>query len=246
MTDITPQQALIEKVLKAATESGYVQKDSKHGQGYKYADDEAISEKFRTAMIANGVLVFPEELEFADIRVTQPEGEKTPQVLVSVRGFLAVTDGAASFKVASLGQGLDKGDKAIYKAMTGFKKYGYRHAVMMVTGDDPEAPRDDEVVSSGEKKSTRRNSSTKATEPKAEEANDPQTTLASRKQQDELKQLMADNGLTKDEMSVLRQAHTDKSKSSEFTVADYEAMKNAIVATGQVKEAAGEGSEVIQ
>jgi hypothetical protein len=113
------------------------------------------------------------------------------------------------------------------------------------------ANKQDEVVSDKPKESARRTSrSTKVATPTPLESGpaevNPETDLASRNQQDELKSLAAEHGLTKDEMSVLRKAHTDKAKSSEFTVSDYEAMKNAIVATGQIKTAAGEGSEVIQ
>lgn len=243
MTEITPSQALINRILIAAKESGYVQKSSRHGQGYKYADDEAITTKFRDAMIAAGVLVFPEEVELVDIKVIEEDPKpKVPNVLVTIRGFFAVTDGGATLKVASLGQGLDRGDKAIYKAMTGFKKYAYRHLVMMATGDDPEATREDEVASDQPKESTRRNSR-KAADPQPA---DPATTLAAREQQDELKALADEHGVTRDEMSVLRKAHTDKAKSSEFTVADYEAMKNAIVESGAVKAAAGEGAAIVQ
>lgn len=230
MTDVQPTQALVSKVIAAAKESGYVQKDSSHAQGYKYADDEAITTKFRNAMIDQGVLVYPEAMEFRDIQVfPHADGVKAPNVLVSIIGHLAVTDGAASLRVASLGQGIDRGDKAIYKAMTGFKKYGYRHLVMMATGDDPEKSRDDEI------------STNQAVSRPAEQGRSRNTApqLATKEQHDELKALRTQFGLSADEMTALRKANTDKAKPSEFTVADFEAMKKAINEAGTIKQATG-------
>lgn len=62
---------------------------------------------------------------------------------------------------------------------------------------------------------------------------------ASKAQQDELKALAAEYSMSKEEMSALRKAHTDKAKSSEFTVKDYNAMKVAIVESGKIKAATG-------
>jgi hypothetical protein len=41
------------------------------------------------------------------------------------------------------GQGLDSGDKAPYKAMTGALKYALLQSFLLATGDDPEADRGD-------------------------------------------------------------------------------------------------------
>lgn len=244
MADTTPGQMLLDKVLAAAKESGYVQKDGTHAQGYGYVTDEATTTKFRNAMIDAGVLCFPEEMEFHDIQVF-PHETKAPNVLVSIRGHFAVTDGNASLRVASLGQGIDRGDKAVYKAMTGFKKYGYRHLVMMATGDDPEQSREDEVASTARSGERNRKRSTNGAVSQQGEQADSGNTPATKAQQDELKDLAKQNNLDKNEMTNLRKAHTDKEKSSQFTQADFEAMRKAIIETGKVKAAAGAGAEVV-
>lgn len=141
----TVAKTLHEKFLAAAQEAGFVSKSSQNTQQhYKFAGDEAISNKFREAMLKQGLLAYPTDIKFDEIQTIARDGKDTPNVLVSISGYLTITDGAESIMVASLGQGMDVGDKAAYKALTGFKKYAYRMAVMMVTGDDPEIARADE------------------------------------------------------------------------------------------------------
>ena len=142
-------KTLHEKLLAAAADAGYVQKSSRNeGQRYNYAGDEAITEKFREALLKNGLLAYPDNLEFVEIQTLPRDGKDTPNVLVHVKGNYVISDGTDSIYVQSLGSGIDVGDKAVYKALTGFRKYAFRNAVMMATGDDPEAARDDEKPSS--------------------------------------------------------------------------------------------------
>lgn len=58
-------------------------------------------------------------------------------------------------------------------------------------------------------------------------------------QREELKQLADSYGLTKEELGILRKSHTNKAKSSEFTVADIKKMTAAITEAGKVKQATG-------
>ena len=133
------KKSLHERVLAAAAAAGYVQKTGHNPQGWKFAGDEAISEKFREALLAEGLLCYPNAIKYDEITILPRQGKDVPNVLVSCSGEFVITDGIASIVVAALGQGMDVGDKAAYKALTGMKKYAYRMAVMMVTGDDPDS-----------------------------------------------------------------------------------------------------------
>lgn len=234
-TQTSPGQFLVEKVLAAALDSGYVQKASKHGQGYNYADDEAITTKFRDAMLGQGVLVFPEEIEVKHIQVFEdPRGEKAPNVLVTIGGHFTVTDGAAAFKVSSLGQGIDRGDKAVYKAMTGFKKYAYRHLVMMATGDDPEQTRDDEQ----QPRST--NSAVSQQVKQADSGNktaDPK--LATQAQKNLIRAKAREAGITDEELKALRLSVTGKQSSAQFTKDDVDVMLKGIESAAAAKALTG-------
>ena len=233
-TQTTPAQLLVNKVLGAAAESGYVQKAGKHGQGYMYADDEAITTKFREAMLSQGVLVFPEEIEVKHIQVFEDPQGKAPNVLVTIGGHFTVTDGGATFKVSSLGQGLDRGDKAIYKAMTGFKKYAYRHLVMMATGDDPEQARDDEVAG------------TKAVAQQAARSSNVAETLpnqnakpATQAQKNLIRAKAREAGITDEELKALRLSVTGKQSSAQFTSGDVDAMLTGIQSAAEAKRLTG-------
>jgi len=50
----------------------------------------------------------------------------------------AVHEDGSCAQVTSYGEGIDKGDKAIYKAITGARKYGVAMLLGLVTTDDPE------------------------------------------------------------------------------------------------------------
>ncbi len=236
----TPSQLLIEKVLAAAMESGYVQKAQTHGQGYKYADDEAITTKFRDAMLSQGVLVFPEEMAVTDLRVFEDANGKAPNVLVTMGGHFTVTDGAATFRVSSLGQGLDRGDKAIYKAMTGFKKYAYRHLVMMATGDDPEQTREDEkpgfraAVNASISKAA--DQADVAYAPPAAPVNSDEATTA---QKNLLRAKAREAGLTDEERKAVLLAATGKHSFKGLLRSDVDKMLQAIESAAQAKTLTG-------
>ena len=50
-------------------------------------------------------------------------------------------DTAEEITVKTAGEGLDSGDKAPYKAMTGALKYALLQSFLLATGDDPEDER---------------------------------------------------------------------------------------------------------
>lgn len=225
---------LHDKLVVAAGEAGYVQKGSQHAQGYAYADDEAITVRFRNAMLKQGILVYPTRLEVLSSVVIERNGKDVPNVLVTLVGDFTVTDGKTSFTTSGVGQGIDIGDKGVPKALTGLKKYVYRFLVMMATGDDPEIAREDEVGGT----IAAPNISTSGTKAKA----DPKPTAdktATKAQRDKVFAKGNEAGLTKDEMKALRERVTDKPSSTQFTNKDIDAMLAAIEEAGKAKAATG-------
>lgn len=59
---------------------------------------------------------------------------------VNVRFTFHDGDSEETLEVQSMGQGHDKGDKGIYKAITGASKYMLLKNFLLPTGDDAEAP----------------------------------------------------------------------------------------------------------
>jgi hypothetical protein len=59
--------------------------------------------------------------------------------LSTVYGTLMFTDGNEQYSIGLLGTGADKGDKGIYKAMTGAVRYALWKTFLIPTGDEPDA-----------------------------------------------------------------------------------------------------------
>src|SRR3989304_1981283 len=246
MTDKTP--GLHEKVLAAAKEAGYVQKSSRNTvQSYNFAGDEAISAKFRDAMLDQGVLVYPSKIDFESITPIAREGKDTPNVLGHVRGAFTVTDGAEAFTVESLGAGMDVGDKAVYKALTGFKKYAYRMLVMMVTGDDPAAS-GNAASGSAASRATGTDSGDAANGAQDGSVKPVKGTPvpATQAQKNKVRAEQHKIGLTDAQLGDLRKKVTGKLTSKDFTDRDISAMLDAmkdpvilaaVVSGGEVVEA---------
>ena len=113
--------------------------------GYDYASDEDILSACQPAMVEQGLSLIPIE------HTAHSDG---PRLDLTARYLLTHTSGQC-IEVSAIGCGIDKGDKAIYKALTGAQKYLLRHLFSIpVGGDDPDAsspppPADDRPAPTG-------------------------------------------------------------------------------------------------
>lgn len=229
---MTEALSLHDKLVKAAGEAGYVQKSERNtAQGYNYAGDEAITTEFRQAVLKQGVLVYPVDIEVGDIREFARQGKDVPNVLVTLRGTFKVTDGASEFFTSGVGQGIDIGDKAIYKALTGLKKYVYRFLLMMATGDDPEKS-DEPAV----------RSSSRGTATKVERSEGPR--LSTAEQRNEIKALAERAGLSTDQLKALRANHSKAATPAQMTADEATALLEEIKVLAAAVTATGGEAEV--
>ena len=123
MSDLTT------KLAEVMAEVGYVKKDAVNDfHKYRYASAEAVLKKVNAALSSRGIAVATqaELLHYADNHAV-------------VRLSLSFTDGPDSITAQGLGEGSDKGDKAVMKADTAALKYALANAFMISWGDDPEA-----------------------------------------------------------------------------------------------------------
>jgi hypothetical protein len=115
----------------AMAESGYVQKTGRNEyHQYSYASEADLMESLRPALVKHGLMLIP------DIQRTDIQGTRT---FVYIDYTLCHTSGATFGPIGGIGEGMDKGDKALYKAITGAHKYMYYKLFAIATGDDPEA-----------------------------------------------------------------------------------------------------------
>jgi hypothetical protein len=125
---MTDEKTLAQKLSDVMAEVGYVRKDATNAfHKYKYASAEAVLKKVNAALSSRGVAV--------GSLATVAHYEKGHAV---VRLRLEFHDGNAVIAVEGLGEGSDKGDKAIMKANTAALKYALANAFMISWGDDPE------------------------------------------------------------------------------------------------------------
>lgn len=134
---------LTTKLLAASLRVSNVEKKGRNDQQkYDYAKAEDVAAVAYDALTAEGLLVEFEILDSSEIQITSAKGSHG--MIVTVSGQLVITDpetGDVATRAAR-GSGSDyPGDKAIYKAMTGARKYALIHLLGINIGDDPDEER---------------------------------------------------------------------------------------------------------
>lgn len=144
----------IKKCFKAnACWKGVLQKDSINTyDNYKYFS-EAQYKKLFTELFSKVRL----ELKFTELAYDTFEGSAKQSNGRMPRLEFTLFDCETGFyeKTCITGEGIDKGDKAGYKAYTGALKYYLANTFMVATGDDPEKETPDENMNTKRFKSNK-------------------------------------------------------------------------------------------
>ena len=124
------------KLRKALAEKGVMKKGGTNAfDKYTYFSEAQYKELFTELFSAHGL-----ELKFTELAYDCFEGSekqangRMPKLMFS----LIDTDTGFYEETIITGEGIDKGDKAGYKAYTGALKYFLADTFMVATGDDPE------------------------------------------------------------------------------------------------------------
>lgn len=147
----TGSVGLRKKLLAIMADCSYIKKDKRNlAQGYNYASEAAIKEKVQPALVRHGVLFQcdPVTLEERLIERTTKDGRPVLESLVKCQFHYCFEDVETGEKREGtfFGTGLDGGDKALYKAITGAAKYILTTTFLIPTGDDPEEISGEEKV----------------------------------------------------------------------------------------------------
>lgn len=121
---------------KALKEKGVLQKGGKNDfDRYTYFSEAQYKALFTELFSANGL-----ELKFDELDYLTFEGsEKQANGRMPRLEFTLFDIDTGFFEKTNItGEGIDKGDKAGYKAYTGALKYYLANTFMVATGDDPE------------------------------------------------------------------------------------------------------------
>ena len=153
------EHTLAKKLAEVSREVAYVQKDATNSfQKYKYASAEAVLKKVNEALSSRNIaLSTSAEL----VQYHQGDSKSSNVAIVSITLRFIDGDTSEVIAVQGLGQGADKGDKAVMKANTAALKYAYANAFTISWGDDPEATNENGESKPRKKKATKKNGSFK-------------------------------------------------------------------------------------
>ncbi len=128
--------ALVRRRLAYVQKRGYNQRSN-----YNYVTAADIAGAVGDILAELGVVVVPrlESISHEPAQTGRAEAEHVARVVMTYT-FMDV-DTAEEISVKVAGEGLDPGDKAPYKAMTGALKYALLQSFLLATGDDPEEER---------------------------------------------------------------------------------------------------------
>jgi len=135
---------LHQKMAEVRRRLGYIQKRGHNERfNYSYVTAADIAGAVGDLLSELGVVVVPtlESITYEPARTTNGQVERVAHVVMTYRFTDIDTGEAVTVKVP--GEGLDAGDKAPYKAMTGALKYALLQSFLLATGDDPEDDRAD-------------------------------------------------------------------------------------------------------
>src|ERR1039457_1884612 len=132
-----------QKLAEVRRRIGYVQKRGHNERfNYSYVTAADIAGSIGDILAELGVVVIP-TLEDISYELAVGRGEATRMARVVMAYTFADVDSGEEIVAKVAGQGLDPGDKAPYKAMTGALKYALLQSFLLATGDDPEDERVD-------------------------------------------------------------------------------------------------------
>lgn len=129
------KKGLKQKLFNIMEAIDYIQKDKTNDfHHYNYASERAIKEKVHEQLVKEKVLFF------FNIASQKRDGNNT--TIDVVYRFVDV-ESSDFFEGTFAGSGEDKGDKGLYKAITGSIKYILTSTFLIPTGDDPEEEKAD-------------------------------------------------------------------------------------------------------
>jgi hypothetical protein len=135
---------LPQKLGEVRRRIGYIQKRGYNDRyNYSYVSAADIAGMVGDILAELGVVVIPrlESITYEPFTPGRPDSVRVAHVIMAYAFTDVNTGEEMTARVA--GEGLDPGDKAPYKAMTGALKYALLQSFLLATGDDPEDERAD-------------------------------------------------------------------------------------------------------
>jgi hypothetical protein len=146
------QLNLRQKLAEVRRRLGYIQKRGfNETNNYSYVTAADLAGAVGDILAELGVVIVPrlESIAYEPGAVGRSEVARAAQVVMAYT--FADVDSGDEITTRVAGQGLDAGDKAPYKAMTGALKYALLQSFLLATGDDPEEERINHTSGNGDR-----------------------------------------------------------------------------------------------
>lgn len=132
-------QEIATALAKAQAEFKSVAKSGQNNQqGYRYPVLDDYMAVVKPSLAKHGLALTSSVEDISELETRETRsGSKQYGVRVRVVTRLLHASGQW-IEVGAWGEGLDTGDKAVYKAVTGARKYGVASLLSLATSDDPE------------------------------------------------------------------------------------------------------------
>jgi hypothetical protein len=110
---------------------------------YNYATEADLVDAIRPRLAARNIMLFPNLISAQRTEGETSTGKKAFMTDVLVDWTFRDGDSDSAITLRFPGCGQDKGDKGVYKALTGSEKYLLMKTFLIATGDDPEKDNDE-------------------------------------------------------------------------------------------------------
>lgn len=115
---------------------------------YGYLSEEKITSELHSAFTEAGLVIVPFSPEVIECN-TNTNGMRFVLIKQTYRLMDKDEPKEDPIYIATLGEGMDKGDKAVLKAQTACYKYALRQSCMITTGDDPDHTSSEDATKGG-------------------------------------------------------------------------------------------------
>ena len=148
-----PKLNLLQKLADVVAEVDHVEKSGRNEfQKYNYVKAADVAWLVRKALSKRNIYLVADVVGIRNYEIPAREGVMQA---VDIHMEFSFHDGDAPetppIVLHSYGTGTDKGDKAVYKAMTGALKYGLRHGFLIPDESDPEGDSDTDKATAAAK-----------------------------------------------------------------------------------------------
>lgn len=133
--------AIFKKLHKIMSEVNSIAKDATNTHfKYDYASERIIKETFHKKFVEHGIIFLP---SVSDVKIEEDKINGKTLVLPKMMYQFVDIDTGQSVTGSWFGSGEDKGDKGLYKGITGAIKYILTSTFIVPTGSDPENEQED-------------------------------------------------------------------------------------------------------